>query len=62
MKHILPVKHTRTVNYAYFYVLISFGIVLRGNSSKIDIIVEIKKKDVLRIMTGSKRDENCRVI
>jgi hypothetical protein len=59
LKPIIPEGYLKTVYYALFQSVISYGIVIWGSSPHIVEILLIQKK-VIRIMSGASRNEHCR--
>jgi hypothetical protein len=60
-KALLSLKTLKMVYYAYFHSVMTYGIILWGNSPYGDNILRIQKR-ILRIITNSSQRDSCRQI
>jgi len=61
MQKIVNINTLKTIYFAYFHSIMSFGIIFWGNSTDSNNIFLLQKR-VLRIIVGAKSRESCRTI
>jgi hypothetical protein len=59
LKPILTIKNLKVIYYSYIHSIISYGLILGGNSSHSNIIFKLQKR-IIRIITNSNSRTSCR--